>query len=321
MTVGGRTADGTDSTWPTCELSIGPATLPLAGPIPRRVLVSEQRTASNRNAPHLACRSIEWVYHRVSRNEPASLSSDDPLVARAARLVPNDAEAAILVLDLKMRIRGVNAAYEAVSMQRHQDIVGEILFEVFPEDPGDAQASGSTQVRRSIDNALRDRNTDSMPIYRYDIRDPQDPDNFIPRLWTTTHTSVHDETHQYGILEQVTPITTYDGAVVALSSALARGEAISPSEHVHLLSALAFSMRAQHDRVEALTLQADQLFRAIESRDIIGQAKGMIMERYNVDAVRAFELLKKLSQHSNIKLEQVAQQLVDADHPSDPPAN
>ena len=42
------------------------------------------------------------------------------------------------------------------------------------------------------------------------------------------------------------------------------------------------------------------------SRDIIGQAKGMIMERYGVDAVQAFELLRKLSQDSNVPLIKVA---------------
>jgi hypothetical protein len=35
---------------------------------------------------------------------------------------------------------------------------------------------------------------------------------------------------------------------------------------------------------------------ALASRDIIGQAKGMIMERFEVDAVRAFEVLTRLSQ-------------------------
>lgn len=49
---------------------------------------------------------------------------------------------------------------------------------------------------------------------------------------------------------------------------------------------------------------------ALASRDVIGQAKGMIMERFNVDAVRAFELLKRLSQTSNTRLALVAQELV-----------
>ena len=36
----------------------------------------------------------------------------------------------------------------------------------------------------------------------------------------------------------------------------------------------------------------------------------MIMERYGVDAVQAFELLRKLSQDSNVPLIQVATELV-----------
>ncbi|ORB27777.1 GAF and ANTAR domain-containing protein [Mycolicibacterium parafortuitum] len=54
----------------------------------------------------------------------------------------------------------------------------------------------------------------------------------------------------------------------------------------------------------------DQFRNALASRDVIGQAKGMIMERYRVDAVRAFELLRKLSQNSNVPLGKVAADLV-----------
>lgn len=51
-------------------------------------------------------------------------------------------------------------------------------------------------------------------------------------------------------------------------------------------------------------------------RDIIGQAKGMLMERFNVDAAAAFQLLVNLSQNSNIRVEVIAQKLVEIDHPS-----
>jgi GAF domain-containing protein len=53
-----------------------------------------------------------------------------------------------------------------------------------------------------------------------------------------------------------------------------------------------------------------QFQKALASRDVIGQAKGMIMERYRVDAVQAFELLRKLSQDSNVPLIRVATDLV-----------
>jgi GAF domain-containing protein len=54
----------------------------------------------------------------------------------------------------------------------------------------------------------------------------------------------------------------------------------------------------------------DQFKRALASRDTIGQAKGMIMERYGVDAVQAFDVLRKLSQDSNVPVVQVATELV-----------
>jgi transcriptional regulator with GAF, ATPase, and Fis domain len=64
----------------------------------------------------------------------------------------------------------------------------------------------------------------------------------------------------------------------------------------------------------AVVLIADDVRRqfqsALASRDTIGQAKGMIMERFNVDAVRAFELLTKLSQDSNIRVADIAEELV-----------
>lgn len=59
-------------------------------------------------------------------------------------------------------------------------------------------------------------------------------------------------------------------------------------------------------------VRRDEQFRsALASRDVIGQAKGMLMERFDIDAVQAFELLKRVSQDSNTPLAQVALELVD----------
>lgn len=70
---------------------------------------------------------------------------------------------------------------------------------------------------------------------------------------------------------------------------------------------------ATHTALAWSMVRRDQQFRsALASRDIIGQAKGMIMERFKIDAVRAFELLKRLSQSSNTALVTVARQLVEA---------
>jgi GAF domain-containing protein len=57
--------------------------------------------------------------------------------------------------------------------------------------------------------------------------------------------------------------------------------------------------------------QGEQLQSALLSRDLIGQAKGILMQKFGVDAVQAFELLRQLSQTSNTKLVDVAQRMVD----------
>lgn len=50
---------------------------------------------------------------------------------------------------------------------------------------------------------------------------------------------------------------------------------------------------------------------ALASRDLIGQAKGMLMQQFNVDAVRAFQLLKRVSQESNTQLVDIARRVVE----------
>jgi GAF domain-containing protein len=50
---------------------------------------------------------------------------------------------------------------------------------------------------------------------------------------------------------------------------------------------------------------------ALSSRDLIGQAKGILMERYKIDGMQAFEMLVWASQHSHMKLRDVAQQLAE----------
>ncbi|OBK74917.1 GAF and ANTAR domain-containing protein [Mycobacterium sp. 1274761.0] len=57
--------------------------------------------------------------------------------------------------------------------------------------------------------------------------------------------------------------------------------------------------------------EGEELQSALTTRDRIGQAKGIIMERYGVDDVRAFEMLRQLSQDSNTRLVDIAERVID----------
>lgn len=58
------------------------------------------------------------------------------------------------------------------------------------------------------------------------------------------------------------------------------------------------------------SLHAESLEAALASRDLIGQAKGIIMARKNLDDRQAFAVLQQASQHSNRRLSDVAAQVV-----------
>lgn len=60
-------------------------------------------------------------------------------------------------------------------------------------------------------------------------------------------------------------------------------------------------------RTHSLT---EHLREALESRDVIGQAKGILMARRGCTPDVAFEALRKVSQHRNIKLRDIAEQVV-----------
>lgn len=56
-------------------------------------------------------------------------------------------------------------------------------------------------------------------------------------------------------------------------------------------------------------LKQHQLEEALASRDVIGQAKGIIMARQGVTADQAFDILRRGSQRLNVKLREVAQRV------------
>jgi AmiR/NasT family two-component response regulator len=57
--------------------------------------------------------------------------------------------------------------------------------------------------------------------------------------------------------------------------------------------------------------ERENLNQALQSRKVIGQAIGILMERYQLTEDRAFSFLVRASSHGNIKLRDVAAELVD----------
>ena len=105
------------------------------------------------------------------------------------------------------------------------------------------------------------------------------------------------------------PLTTAASSVGVLGLYSVDKDAFSTDDQAiaHIL--------ARHASVAVATArQEESMARAVDARKLVGQAMGILMERYDVDGDRAFAILRRYSQDTNTKLRDVAQQLVDTRH-------
>jgi hypothetical protein len=79
----------------------------------------------------------------------------------------------------------------------------------------------------------------------------------------------------------------------------------------HLFATLAnLALESATERA-AEASRADHLVEALNTREMIGQAQGILMERERITSEQAFDVLRRASQHLNVKLREVAETLVD----------
>jgi GAF domain-containing protein len=64
--------------------------------------------------------------------------------------------------------------------------------------------------------------------------------------------------------------------------------------------------------VLAAAIARDGAQAALESRDVIGQAKGILMARHRISAADAFDLLRRTSQARNVKLRDLADEVAES---------
>src|SRR5438874_2476807 len=77
-----------------------------------------------------------------------------------------------ILLDPALRIVDATDAYLKATMTRRADVVGHDLFDVFPDNPQDPDATGVRNLRASLDRVRRELAVDPMGIQKYDIPRP-----------------------------------------------------------------------------------------------------------------------------------------------------
>jgi PAS domain S-box-containing protein len=89
------------------------------------------------------------------------------------------------------RIVAVSDAYLAATMARREQLLGRTIFEAFPDDPDDAEATGVRALAASLERVRQTGLPDVMGVQRYPIRrqDGQDA-GFELRYWSPINSPV-----------------------------------------------------------------------------------------------------------------------------------
>lgn len=95
-----------------------------------------------------------------------------------------------LILSAELRIVAANEAYLTATMTRREEILGRAMFDVFPDNPTDPEATGARNLNTSLTTVLRTCRPDVMAVQKYDIRSPHG--TFEERYWSPINTPVLD---------------------------------------------------------------------------------------------------------------------------------
>jgi signal transduction histidine kinase len=90
-----------------------------------------------------------------------------------------------LVLNPGLTIVAVTQEYLDATMTRREQILDRHLFDVFPDNPNDPNATGVGNLRASLARVLQEKKPDTMAVQKYDIRRPDsEGGGFEERFWS-----------------------------------------------------------------------------------------------------------------------------------------
>ena len=116
-----------------------------------------------------------------------------------------------MILSPSFEILETSNAYNKATLTKRDQVVGKYLFSVFPDNPEDKQATGTSNLRDSLERVLKTKVMDTMAIQKYDVPRP-DGTGFDIKYWSCFNTPVLDEHGQVEFIihraEEVTGFIT-----------------------------------------------------------------------------------------------------------------
>lgn len=129
-------------------------------------------------------------------------------------------------------------------------------------------------------------------------------DTGLDRRWPLWSARVHAAGFRSALAVRVGTLGPVHGTLVLLGAEQGAFRGPGVVERARLLAAHAGAALVAAQ-------QRENLWQAVDARKLIGQAQGMLMERFGLDTEQAFAVLLRYSQDRNLKLRTLAEQLIE----------
>ena len=116
-----------------------------------------------------------------------------------------------LVLTPDLEIIAASDAYLRATMTARTRILGRYLFDIFPDNPDDSTATGTRNLRASLERVRQTKTADVMAVQQYDIRRPDSEGGaFEERYWSPVNSPVCDADGELAyIIHRVEDVTEF----------------------------------------------------------------------------------------------------------------
>jgi len=112
---------------------------------------------------------------------PAPRPADVPDFAQVFAKMPG----LCLILDPAFTIIAQNEEHARATQTEGGKIIGQHVFAAFPDNPDHSGATGVARIRQSLLKVLKTRQSDHLPMLRYDVQLGAGP--FQTRYWSVTN--------------------------------------------------------------------------------------------------------------------------------------
>lgn len=161
-----------------------------------------------------------------------------------------------LVLATDFTILAVNDAYLAATGSTRAGLLGRHMFDAFPDNPQDPEATGVARLRASLERVLAGRQPDTMAIQKYDIPLPGPDGGFTERYWSPVNTPVFGAGGEIAVIIHRVEDVTHQQQERQRTSAM---EIEIEAAHLNLRTAREGLHRTVEERTRALNNEREYL--------------------------------------------------------------